>query len=103
MTTPIATGPGVAWCPPLNLDAGQNSGKQVVAEEFHQQAVMELAVGAALVLAHHADRAEADLRIAADRPLVGRRGVDGDPVVPAPAAQVPGEQADGLGADAAAL
>jgi hypothetical protein len=44
-------------------------GKQVVAEEFHEEAVVELAVGAALVLAHHADRAEADPRIAADRPL----------------------------------
>ena len=64
---------------------------------------MEPAVGAALVLAHHADRAEANLRIAADRPLVRRGRVDGDPVVLPPLVQEPGEQADGLGADAAAL
>jgi hypothetical protein len=55
---------------------------QFLAEQVHQQPVMELAVGPALVAAHHADRAEADLLIAPDRPLVGRRRVDGQPVVP---------------------
>jgi hypothetical protein len=64
---------------------------------------MELAVVAALVLAHHADRQEAGLLVAADRPPVGRRRVDGDPVMPPPFEQEPGKQADGLRADAFAL
>ena len=40
---------------------------------------MELAVPAALVLAHDPDRAEPHRRITADRPLVGRRRVDREP------------------------
>jgi hypothetical protein len=52
---------------------------------------------------HHADRPEADLRVAADRALVGRGRVDGEPVMLPPLAQETGEQADGLGANAAAL
>ena len=44
---------------------------------------MEPAVRAALVGAHHADRAEADSGVAADGPVVVRRRVDRQPVVAA--------------------
>jgi hypothetical protein len=42
---------------------------------------MEAAIAAALVLAHHAGRPEAHLGVAADCLAVGRRGVNGDPVM----------------------
>src|ERR1700683_5132161 len=52
---------------------------QLVPEQVHQQAVMELAVAAPLVLAHDADRPEAHLAVAADGLAVGRRRGGGDP------------------------
>jgi len=42
---------------------------------------VEAAIAAALLLTHHAGRPEAHLGVAADRLDVGRRGVDGDPVM----------------------
>src|SRR5258708_11161295 len=64
---------------------------------------MEMAVAAALVLAHDADRAEAHLGIAADCLVVGGRRVDRDPVMAALVEQVPGQQPDGLAARAPSL
>src|SRR6266496_4033216 len=64
---------------------------------------MEAAVGAALVLTHHADRAEAHLGITADRLVVGGRRINRDPVVTAPLEQEPGEQPDSLPAQTPAL
>ena len=64
---------------------------------------MELAVGAALVPAHHADRPEAHLGVAADGAFVVRGRVDRDPVMAALLEQVPGQQRDRLGARAPAL
>ena len=64
---------------------------------------MELAIAAALVLAHHADGLEASLRVAADRALVGCRWIDGDPVMTAVLEQVPGKQTDRLDPSALAL
>jgi len=64
---------------------------------------VELAIVAALMLTHHADRPEADLLIAADRTPVSRRRIDRDHVVTALLEQEPGEQADSLGASAPAL
>src|SRR5262249_8552967 len=63
----------------------------------------EVAARAPLVLAHHADAAEAHPGVAADRPFVGGRRVDRDPVMAAPLEQVPGEQRDGLPPRALAL
>ena len=57
--------------------------------------------GRPLVLAHDADAPEAHLLVGADRASVGGVGVDDDPVVPAIVEQVPGEDADRLGPDAA--
>src|SRR5258708_12031995 len=64
---------------------------------------MEMAVAAALVLAHDADRAEAHLAIAADCLVVGGRRVDRDPVMTALVEQVPGQQPNSLAACALAL
>jgi hypothetical protein len=64
---------------------------------------VEAAIAAPLVLAHHADRPEAHAGVAADRPAVGRRGVNGEPVMAALPEQVPGQQRDGLAARAPAL
>src|SRR5258708_4254822 len=64
---------------------------------------MEMAVAAALVLAHDADRAEAHLAIAADGLVVGGRRVDRDPVMTALVEQVPGQQRNSLAACALAL
>ena len=63
---------------------------QFVAEQVYQEAVVELAVGAALVLAHDPDRPEAHLGIAADGPFVVGRRVSRAPVVAAFGEQVPG-------------
>lgn len=76
---------------------------QLVAEQVHQQAVMELAVAAPLVLAHDADGPEAHLGVAADGLDVGRRRVDGDPVMAALLEQELGQQPDRLGARALTL
>lgn len=57
---------------------------------------MELAAGAALVLAHDPDRPEAHLGIAADGPFVMGRRINRDPVVAAFEEQVPGQQRDRL-------
>jgi methylmalonyl-CoA/ethylmalonyl-CoA epimerase len=76
---------------------------QLAAEQVHQQAVVEGAVGAALVLAHDPDGAEAHLGVAADGRLVGGRRVDRDPVVAALLEQEPGQQPDRLGPGAPAL
>src|SRR5947208_5268502 len=67
----------------------------VITNQVHQQAIMKLAA-AALVLAHHADGLKAELLVAADRLLVSRRRIDGEPVVAALLEQEPGEQADRL-------
>src|SRR5215469_12011989 len=64
---------------------------------------MEDPVAAALVLTHHADRPEASFGVAADRPVVRRRRVDGDAVVTALLEQEPGQQRDGLAPCALAL
>jgi methylmalonyl-CoA/ethylmalonyl-CoA epimerase len=76
---------------------------QLVAEQVHQQAVVERAVGSALVLAHDPDGAEAHLGVAADGRLVGGRRVDRDPVVAPLLEQEPGQQPDRLGPGAPAL
>jgi len=57
---------------------------------------VELAVVAMLILAHHTDGPEADLAVAPDRAVVGRRRTDGDSVMAALLKQEPGEQADSL-------
>src|SRR6266568_7928831 len=64
---------------------------------------MEMAVAAALVLAHDADRAEAHLGVTADCLVVGGRRVDRDPVMTALTEQVPGQQRNSLAARALAL
>src|SRR6266700_4626118 len=64
---------------------------------------MEMAVAAALVLAHDADRAEAHLGVTADCLVVGGRRVDRDPVMTALVEQVPGQQRNSLAARALAL
>jgi catechol 2,3-dioxygenase-like lactoylglutathione lyase family enzyme len=76
---------------------------QLVAEQVHQQAVVEGAVGSALVLAHDPDGSEAHLGVTADGRLVGGRRVDRDPVVAALLEQEPGQQPDRLGPGAPAL
>jgi hypothetical protein len=77
--------------------------RKFVAEEIHQQPVVELAVAAALILAHDADGPEAHLGVGADGPEVGRGRVDGDPVMIALLEQEPGQQPDRLGPGALAL
>src|SRR5258707_9687094 len=64
---------------------------------------MELAVAAALVLAHDADWAEARLGVAADCLVVSGRRVDRDAVMTALLEQVPGQQRNSFAAGALAL
>ena len=79
----MAAGSSRSWrSGPLTRRPGQFRPQQV-----HQQAVVELPVRAALVLAQHPHPAEAHLLVAADGPVVGGRRVDGEPVVPALLAQ----------------
>src|SRR6266536_1670428 len=76
---------------------------QFATEQVHEQAIVEMAVAAALVLAHDADRAEAHRGVAADGLSVGGRRVNRDPVMTALVEQEPGEQPDSLAARALAL
>src|SRR6266581_646755 len=76
---------------------------QFSTEQVHEQAIVEMAVAAALVLAHDADRAEAHRGVAADGLSVGGRRVNRDPVMTALVEQEPGEQPDSLAARALAL
>jgi hypothetical protein len=69
---------------------------QFAAEQVHQQAIVEMAVAAALVLAHDAGRAEARRGVAADGLLVSGCRVNRDPVMTALAEQEPGEQPGSL-------
>ena len=64
---------------------------------------MEPAVRAPFVLPQHPDRPEPDGGVAADRPDVVSRRVDGQPVVPAVVDQPVGQQGDRLPAQAPAL
>src|SRR5262245_28139367 len=76
---------------------------QLLAEQVHEQAVMEAPVAAALVLPHHSDGPEANPGVAADRPVVRGRRVDGNAVVTALLEQESSEQRDGLAPAALAL
>jgi len=69
---------------------------QFVAEQIHQQPVMEAAIAAAFVLAHDPDGPEAHLGIAADRLMIGGCRIDRDPVMAALLEQEPGQQPDRL-------
>src|ERR1035438_5307731 len=93
------------FLPARGTSAGKLAGShaQFRPEEVHQQAVVEPAIPAALILAQHAHPAEADLLVAADSPLIGGRWIDGQPVVPALLAQEPGQQGHRLGAEALTL
>lgn len=64
---------------------------------------MPLAVGLALVPAHDADPAEADLLVGADRARVLERGIDRQAVVAAHVEEPAREQPHRLGAEAAVL
>ena len=59
--------------------------------------------GIALVRAHHANAAKADLLVAADRRGVVGRGIDRDPVVTPVLDQVTDQAGEGVGADPAAM
>jgi hypothetical protein len=74
--------------------------REVLGEEVHEEGVVPVAVGSPFVLAHSADRLEADLGVAADRCGVVGGGVDADAMVIAHTEQVIGEGADGVGSDA---
>src|SRR3954451_20113327 len=62
---------------------GRCDSAQLALQQIHQQAVMPRTVGAALVLAHDADRTEPDALVAADRDGVVRGRIDRDPVMAA--------------------
>src|SRR5712692_418759 len=64
---------------------------------------VEMAVAAALILAHDADRAKAYCGVAAGGLLVSGRRVDREPVMTALAEQEPGEEPDSLASRALSL
>jgi hypothetical protein len=71
--------------------------------QWKQQPVAPAAVGAALVAAQHAHRAEPHPPVGADRPLVEGRGIDGEAVMAAPGEPVAGQGPDRVGAQPAAM
>jgi hypothetical protein len=73
---------------------------EVVGEKVHEEGVVPVALGASFVLAHSADRLEADLGVAADGCGVVGSGVDANPMVIALIEQVGSEGADGVRPDA---
>jgi hypothetical protein len=77
---------------------------QVLRQQVHQQPVVPArTVGIALISARDPDRPEADQGVAPDRRLVVGGGVDHEPVVMPGSHEIPGERADGIAADSAAV
>src|ERR1022692_3512325 len=76
-------------------------GDEFAGEQVHQQPVVRAAVPAALVVAHHAHRAEPEAPVEADRGLVVRGRVDGEAVVAVHLQQMAGQGGDGVRTDAA--
>src|SRR4051794_26930942 len=82
---------------------GRCDSPQFAGQHLHQKAVVPGAVRAALVLAHHADRAEPDALVAADRDRVVDGRIDRDPVVAALLEQPPRDGAHRLGPEPATV
>ena len=61
-------GERVAWAD--GHGARAHLGLKLLGQQVHQQPVVPVAVGPALVAAHHADGLEADRRVGRDRALV---------------------------------
>jgi hypothetical protein len=72
------------------------SAAELFLEQVHQQPVVPDTVGAALVLAHDPDPAEAHLLVGADRRRVVGRRIDREPMVAALLKEVAGEDPDRL-------
>jgi conjugative relaxase-like TrwC/TraI family protein len=88
----------------LFVDLARRHGPGLVRQQVHQQAVVpSAAVGIALVLAHHADRPEADLLVCPDRGGVVGGGVDRDAVMPTLVDQVVNDASDRLASQPAAV
>ena len=77
--------------------------RELVGQQVHQQLILPRAVRRAPRPAQHAGRLEPDLRVGADRALVGGGRVDHEAVVVLVPHELGGEEPDDLRADAAAL
>src|ERR687890_1858828 len=79
------------------------SGTYLFPKHVHQQPVVPGSVGAALVVAHDPDPAEAHLLVSADRSRVVGRRIDRETMVATLLEEVAGEQTDRFGAQPLAV
>src|SRR5215210_2010428 len=79
------------------------SGAELFPKQIHQQPVVPGSVGAALVVAHDPDPAEAHLLVSTDRSRVVGRRIDREAMVATLLEEVAGEQPDRFGAQPLAV